>query len=98
MPKSRFACPCCGFLTLVEEPPGTYALCPVCFWEDDAVQFRNPEYEGGANKVSLAQARRNYARFGASEPQFLIHVRPPLPEEASSSSRGAKPKDHPRRC
>lgn len=79
----RFACPCCGFLTLDEEPPGTYAICPVCFWEDDLVQFKDPDYEGGANKVSLNQARLNYTHIGASAPEYRSNVRPPLPEEAS---------------
>ncbi len=32
--KPRFECPCCGYLTLDER--GTYDICPVCFWEDDA--------------------------------------------------------------
>lgn len=77
----RFACPCCGFLTLYEEPPGTYSICPVCFWEDDPIQFQNPNYVGGANKVSLSQARRNYAELGASAPEYRGNVRPPLPEE-----------------
>lgn len=31
---SKFACPCCGCLTLEER--GGYDICPVCFWEDDA--------------------------------------------------------------
>lgn len=30
----KFACPCCGCLTLDER--GCYDICPVCFWEDDA--------------------------------------------------------------
>lgn len=31
---SKYACPCCGCLTLDER--GGYDICPVCFWEDDA--------------------------------------------------------------
>jgi hypothetical protein len=53
----------------------------VCFWEDDGVQFRNPDYEGGANTVSLNQARRSFLEHGVSETRFESHVRPPLPEE-----------------
>ena len=30
----KFACPCCGCVTLDER--GTYDICPVCFWEDEA--------------------------------------------------------------
>jgi hypothetical protein len=77
----RFACPCCDFLTLEEAPTGTYAICEVCFWEDDNVQFRDPNYAGGANQVSLAQARNNFRLHGVSEPRFHADVRPPLPDE-----------------
>ena len=27
-------CPCCGSRTLEKLAPGTYQICPVCFWED----------------------------------------------------------------
>lgn len=35
----RHPCPCCDFLTLSEPPSGTFQLCPVCWWEDDNIQF-----------------------------------------------------------
>ena len=78
---TRYPCPCCGYLTLDEAPTGTYAICAVCFWEDDSVQFHNRDYGGGANEVSLAQARRNFHEHGASDARFKAKVRPPLPEE-----------------
>lgn len=81
MTSSRYGCPCCGFLTLDEAPPGTFAICPVCFWEDDEVQFRDPLYEGGANGVSLEQARKNFREFGAIEEGLRSEVRPPLADE-----------------
>ncbi|WP_096212759.1 CPCC family cysteine-rich protein [Streptomyces sp. 2323.1] len=40
--------------------PGSYEICPVCFWEDDGVQFRWATITGGANKVSLIEAQRSY--------------------------------------
>jgi rubredoxin len=76
----RYACPCCGFLTLEEEPPGTFDICPVCNWEDDNVQFRYPT-AGGANRVSLVEAKRNFVEFGASHRDCLARCRPPLREE-----------------
>jgi hypothetical protein len=79
--SENHACPCCGYLTLPEPPPGTYAICPVCFWEDDGVQFDDPTYTGGANRVSLEEARENYRRFGAAAEEFTDQVRPPRPEE-----------------
>ena len=71
----KYTCPCCGYKTLDEEPPDTYDICEVCFWEDDGVQFREPDYEGGANTVSLKQAQNNYRVFGACEERCLEFVR-----------------------
>jgi hypothetical protein len=81
MPDERYPCPCCGFVTLTHEPPGSYDICPVCYWEDDPVQFNDPAYEGGANRVNLEQARTNFSAFGASEEVFLQHVRRPTENE-----------------
>ena len=39
---TRFPCPCCGYLTMGEPPPGSLVICPVCGWEDDAVQYDDP--------------------------------------------------------
>ena len=58
--RDKFICPCCGQKTMDEKPPGTYQICPVCGWEDDAVQFRDPDYRGGANMCSLNEARAKY--------------------------------------
>ena len=60
-----------------EKPPGTFKICPICYWEDDAVQFDDPDRKGGANKVSLRQAQKNFIIFGASEKRFLKNVRKP---------------------
>jgi Cysteine-rich CPCC len=79
----RFACLCCGYRTLAEEPPGTYAICPVCFWEDDYAQGADEYLEGGANRVALSDARESFAAVGASDIRLLALVRGPLPEERS---------------
>ena len=39
------ACPCCGFLTLSEHPPGAFATCPVCWSEDDGQQYASSVIE-----------------------------------------------------
>ncbi|RJE75171.1 hypothetical protein BGP76_18880 [Reichenbachiella sp. MSK19-1] len=52
-----------------------YSICPICYWEDDPVQFEEPYYEGGANRVSLIQARINYNEFGACELDMKKYVR-----------------------
>jgi hypothetical protein len=77
----KYACVCCGYLTLDEAPSNTFQFCPVCFWEDDDVQFGDPSFEGGANRVSLHDARANYAAFGAVDQPARAHVRPPLLDE-----------------
>jgi hypothetical protein len=76
----RHPCACCGYLTLPEAPTGTFFICPVCRWEDDNIQFHDPDYEGGANKLSLNQARRDFREGGTSDPR-RGPVRPPLREE-----------------
>jgi Cysteine-rich CPCC len=80
----KFQCPCCEYYTLDEQPNNTFQLCPVCYWEDDGVQLNDPEYEGGANRVSLNQARINFKKNGVSELQFKRRVRLPFPMELSA--------------
>jgi hypothetical protein len=75
-----YPCPCCGHLTL-SEPPGSYYICQVCFWEDDPVQLRWPTHRGGANATSLADGQLNYILLGAMEHRFVEHVRPPAESE-----------------
>ena len=58
----RFGCPVCERLTLDEEPPGTFQICSVCGWEDDNVQFNDPQFEGGANAKSLNEARDRWQK------------------------------------
>ena len=77
----RFPCPCCGYLTFYETPSGTFKICPVCFWEDDNTQNENSNYEGGANGISLNQAKKNFAILGAIQEKFVGEVRKPLPNE-----------------
>lgn len=72
-------CPCCGHLTL-DEPPGSYSICAVCFWEDDAVQLRWPTMEGGANSRGLIDAQAAFEEHGATR-RFVANVRVPRPVE-----------------
>ncbi|MFN0062266.1 MAG: CPCC family cysteine-rich protein [Myxococcaceae bacterium] len=81
-----FDCPCCGYPTLPEKPPGTFEICPVCFWEDDDLQFRDSSFAGGANRVSLDDARRNFVEYGASERELRSKVRTPTAEEVARRS------------
>lgn len=78
--SGSYPCPCCGHLVL-DDMPGSYEICPVYFWEDDGVQFRWPATAGGANKVSLIEAQRNYQDFGACDQHGRRYVRPPAEDE-----------------
>ena len=68
---NRYPCPCCGSLTI--ESPGDYEVCPVCGWEDDKTQSKDPDLAGGANVLSLNEARKAY----------LEKIKPPKSAKAS---------------
>ena len=78
--KEKYRCPCCNYRTLDDEP-GSFDICPVCYWEDDNIQRDDPDYRGGANDISLHEARENYKKIGAISIEFLEYVRNPLVEE-----------------
>lgn len=59
MPK-KHTCACCGQQTIVGLD--CFEICPVCNWEDDAVQRDDPEFQGGANQMSLNEARAAFAK------------------------------------
>ncbi len=80
--EKLYPCPCCGYRTLNLEPPETYIICPICFWEDDgdigaACGYRWVE----SNQVCLRQAQQNFIAIGACEPQWLKDVRSPTPDD-----------------
>lgn len=52
-------CPCCHALTIASK--GEYEICKVCGWEDDPVQSADPNYAGGANRLSLNQAKQEWS-------------------------------------
>jgi hypothetical protein len=65
------ACPCCGYLTIQDD----WDVCPVCYWENDPLQLREPDMPGGANQVSLREAQSNFEQFGACEESMIPYVR-----------------------
>lgn len=80
-PRRLLRCPCCRCKTLRRR--SIYAICPVCYWEDDGQDDHNAdEVFGGPNgDLSLSQGQANYREFGASRRQDLPHVRRPLDHE-----------------
>jgi hypothetical protein len=53
----------------------------VCHWQEDAVQSDDPDYEGGANDVSLNEARKNFKKYSVVDPEFKKYVREPREDE-----------------
>lgn len=78
--SKKYTCPVCGY-KVFEQSPGSDAICPICFWQDDLIDLEKMYEPVGPNKVSLEQAQKNYKEFGASEKRFLQQVRPVKDEE-----------------
>ncbi len=53
-------CPCCGSKEVPAGEDGLYYICTKCGWENDEIQRDNPDYEGGANEMSLNEARKAF--------------------------------------
>lgn len=79
--ESKYRCPCCGFKTLAHKDSLYHEICPVCYWENDAVQNTDPTFSGGANKVSLNIAKENYLKYGAVDRELVRYVRSPFDSE-----------------
>lgn len=65
---------------MFDEPPGSYDICKICFWEDDISQLRFPRTTG-ANHVSQIEGQKNFKEFGACERRMLQFVRAVTPAD-----------------
>lgn len=90
------ACPGCGFRTIDEDFYGTYLICPVCGWEDDAVQLANPCSGGGANRESLAECQKTSATWNNAQKQKYERdpVWRPLTEDQVAFFTSVAQKEH----
>lgn len=68
-------CDCCDYFTV---PKGSeYEICPICFWEQDALGTSAPDQASGANHgLTLRDARRNFIALGACSGRFTLNVIP----------------------
>ena len=55
---SEHFCPVCGKYIFSEQ--NSFEICPICGWEDDSLQLKNPDYDGGANNESLNDFRKRW--------------------------------------
>lgn len=74
-----YPCPCCAWAGFGASSPGTHEICSACGWEDDPLQFDDPNFRGGANELSLMEAREYFERHGSSCPRPSHSTRRPLP-------------------
>lgn len=56
----RRKCPCCGSLEIPTGEEGLYYICSICGWENDEIQRDKPDYKGGANQMSLNEAKKAF--------------------------------------
>lgn len=80
MNLTKHQCPCCEYWTLDGEQR-RYSVCPVCYWEDDPLQFDNMDMDFGANGISLREARETYQKIGACSEEYIELVRTPKTDE-----------------
>ena len=73
--SANFPCPACGYMSF-SEGPGSYEICPICFWEDDITQLRFVRTTG-ANRVNLIEAQTNFKSIGVCEPRSKRFVHEP---------------------
>ena len=63
-------CKVCGLGEVEHE----YAVCKVCGWEDDEIQYENPDYIGGANDMSFNM----YQKFWKENKGILLKEKNPV--------------------
>lgn len=68
------ACPVCGYRTF--PALGTWLTCSVCGWNSDPMQEALPDEVVGQNRVSLNQARQNFAESGLSDESLRDQLDP----------------------
>lgn len=92
MKTSNTHCPCCEIFDHEEEISGTYLICPICGWEDDAIQLHSPDYDIGANALSLNQARKMFNKNQTCVDSHIIFMSKPSEFEVRSSFIAHMPK------
>lgn len=63
MTKKNIKCPVCGRYTFESE--ADFDICDICGWENDGAQYRDHNLAGGANDLSVNEARIEYFLLNA---------------------------------
>jgi len=75
-------CPCCGYDSL-------YEWCSICYWEEDTVCERFPDWEHCANWHSLREAQELFELFGFCDGPHELWATKPLVERTSEFERSS---------
>ena len=65
-------CPCCDYFTLGKREE--YEICPICFWEDDGVNFDKLDDYSSPNHKTLRQGREDFIKYGACDSTMVKNV------------------------
>ena len=65
----KHKCPVCGKHEFIEI--GSFEICPVCGWEDDNLQGDDHNYAGGANDLSVNEARIEFFLLSKDSTQLI---------------------------
>lgn len=60
MKTEKIKCACCGSLEVPSGEEGLGYICNICGWEKDEIQEGKPDYDGGANRMSLNEAKEAF--------------------------------------
>ncbi len=63
-------CPVCGKYDFPEE--NTFDICEICGWENDGVQAADHNYAGGANHLSVNEARIEFFLLNEKSLQKIV--------------------------
>ena len=65
-------CPVCNGYEFEED--NDFDVCEICGWENDGVQFDDPNYRGGANRLSLNEAKAEWGARAVPNIKRVQHV------------------------
>ena len=65
--KPNCVCPICERHQFED----SYDICPVCFWENEGVQYDDPDIGGGANNLSLNDYKKRWKKLNDILPKLM---------------------------
>ena len=65
--KLDCTCPICGKYQFEDSDD----ICPVCFWENDEVQYKETDFYGGANNLSLNDYKKRWNKLSNIMPKLI---------------------------